>query len=115
LLMTLIRVFITQGVTVSQLLDRQHQQYMTSAHTDTNHYYAWFQGQCKCPDVLLGTSVKYLHFQDLTFRDVKLYTPKLNSPKDLIRESGATPNRCTYTVPIFDQFDEKELNNFMPE
>jgi hypothetical protein len=26
-----------------------------------------------------------------------------------------TPNRCTYTVPLFDQFSEKALNNFMPE
>jgi hypothetical protein len=35
--------------------------------------------------------------------------------KDLIRGSGATPNRCTYTVPLFDQLGEKGLNNFMPE
>jgi hypothetical protein len=35
--------------------------------------------------------------------------------KDLIRELGATPNRCTYTVPLFDQFGEKALNNSMPE
>jgi hypothetical protein len=47
--------------------------------------------------------------------DFKLYPPKLNSLKDLIRESGATPNRCTYTVPLFDQFSEKALNNFMLE
>jgi hypothetical protein len=51
----------------------------------------------------------------LTFEAFKLYTPELNSLKDLIWESGATPNRCTYTVPLFDQFSEKALNNFMPE
>jgi hypothetical protein len=54
-------------------------------------------------------------FQRLTFKDFKLYTPELNSLKDLIRELEAIPNRCTYTVPLFDQFDEKALNNLMPE
>jgi hypothetical protein len=29
--------------------------------------------------------------------------------------SGATTNKCTYTVPLFDQFSEKALSNFMPE
>jgi hypothetical protein len=48
------------------------------------------------------------------FEDFKLYTPELNSPKDLIGESGATPHRCTYTMPLFDQFSEKALSNFMP-
>jgi hypothetical protein len=28
------------------------------AYTGTIHHYVWFQGQCKCPDVLRGTSVK---------------------------------------------------------
>jgi hypothetical protein len=54
-------------------------------------------------------------FWRLTFEDFKLQTPELNFLKDLIQESGATPNRCTYPVPIFDQFSEKELNNFMLE
>jgi hypothetical protein len=40
---------------------------------------------------------------------------ELNSSKDLIQESGATPNRCTYTVLLFDQFVENALNNFIPE
>jgi hypothetical protein len=35
--------------------------------------------------------------------------------KDLIRESGATPNRCTNTVPLFDQLGERARNNFMLE
>jgi hypothetical protein len=47
------------------------------------------------------------------FEDFKLQSPELNSPKDSIRESGTTSNRCTYTVPLFDQFGEKALNNFM--
>jgi hypothetical protein len=34
------------------------------AHTITTHHYAWFQGQCRHPDALLGTSVKHLHFED---------------------------------------------------
>jgi hypothetical protein len=27
----------------------------------------------------------------------------------------ATPNRCAYMVPLFDQFSENALNNFRPE
>jgi hypothetical protein len=54
-------------------------------------------------------------FRRSTFEDFKLQTPELNSSKDLIRELGATPNRCTYTVPICDQFGEKALNNFIAE
>jgi hypothetical protein len=54
-------------------------------------------------------------FQRFTFEDFKLYTPELNSLKDLIRESGATPNMCTYAVPLFDQLTEKALNSFMLE
>jgi hypothetical protein len=53
-------------------------------------------------------------FRRLIFEDFKLYNPKLNSSKDLIQESGATPNRCIYTVPLFDQFSETTLSNFMP-
>jgi hypothetical protein len=34
------------------------------AHTSTIHHYVWFQGQCKNPDTLFGTSVKHLHFED---------------------------------------------------
>jgi hypothetical protein len=34
---------------------------------------------------------------------------------DLIRESGATPNRCTYVVPLFDQLGKKALSDFMPK
>jgi hypothetical protein len=49
------------------------------------------------------------------FEDFKLKTLELNSPKDLIRASGAIANRCTYPMPLFDQFIEKTLNNFMPE
>jgi hypothetical protein len=45
----------------------------------------------------------------------RLQTPKLNSPKDLIRVSGATPSRCTYVVHLFDQISEKALSDFMPE
>jgi hypothetical protein len=36
-------------------------------------------------------------FRGLTFEDFEPYTQKLNSLKDLIQESGYTPNRCTYT------------------
>jgi hypothetical protein len=77
------------------------------------HHYVWFQGQCKGPDALLGTSVKHLHLQDSRFKTLSSRLPKLNSPEDLIRELEATPNR--YTVPLFDQFDEKTLNHFIPE
>jgi hypothetical protein len=49
------------------------------------------------------------------FEDFKLWTPELNAPKDLIWESGATPNRCTYMVPLFNQFGEKALSNFILE
>jgi hypothetical protein len=49
------------------------------------------------------------------FEDSKLLTPELNNSKDLIRESGATPNRCTYVVPLFNQLGEKALSNFVPE
>jgi hypothetical protein len=49
------------------------------------------------------------------FKDFKLYTSELNSPKNLNRESGATPNRYTYTVPLFDQLGKKTLNDFMTE
>jgi hypothetical protein len=28
---------------------------------------------------------------------------------------GAIPNKCTYMVPLFDQFGEKALTNFIPE
>jgi hypothetical protein len=52
---------------------------MLSAHTGTILHYVWFQGQCKRPDALLGTSVKHLHFEDF-----KLETLELNSLKDLI-------------------------------
>jgi hypothetical protein len=54
-------------------------------------------------------------FWRLTSKDFKLETPELNSPKDLIQESGATPNRCTYAVPLFDQLAKKALSKFMPE
>jgi hypothetical protein len=54
-------------------------------------------------------------FWRLTSEDFKLYTPELNSSKNLIWESGATPNRCTYTVPLFDQLGKKALNNLMLE
>jgi hypothetical protein len=37
---------------------------MLPAHTGTIHHYVWFQGQCKNPDTLFGTSVKHLHFED---------------------------------------------------
>jgi hypothetical protein len=50
-----------------------------------------------------------------SFEDFKLYTPELNSPKDLIRESRTTSNRCTYTVPLFDQLSKKALSDFVPE
>jgi hypothetical protein len=35
--------------------------------------------------------------------------------EDLIRESEATPNRCTYAVPLFDQLGEKALSDFVLE
>jgi hypothetical protein len=53
--------------------------------------------------------------QRFMFEDFKLQTPELNSSKDLIRGPGATPNRCTYVVPLLDQLGEKALNDFMPE
>jgi hypothetical protein len=28
---------------------------------------------------------------------------------------GATPNRCTYAVPLFDQLGEKAINDFVSE
>jgi hypothetical protein len=50
-----------------------HQQADTlSAHTDTIHQYTRFQGQCKCPIVLLGISMIHLHFEDSHFEDFKL-------------------------------------------
>jgi hypothetical protein len=54
-------------------------------------------------------------FQRFMFEDFKLQTSKLNSPKDLIQESGTTPNRCTYAVPLLDQLGEKALNDFVSE
>jgi hypothetical protein len=59
------------NIDITQLLDHQHQQYMTSAasrhtptHTGMFHHYVLFQSQCKHPDALLVTFVKHLHFED---------------------------------------------------
>jgi hypothetical protein len=45
----------------------------------------------------------------------RIWTPELNSLKDLIWELGATPSRCTYVVHLFDQLSEKALNDFVSE
>jgi hypothetical protein len=50
----------------------QWQANMLLAHTGTIHHYVWFQGQCKRPNALIGTSVKHLCFEDLHFEDFKL-------------------------------------------
>jgi hypothetical protein len=47
--------------------------------------------------------------------DFKLYTLELNSLKDLIQESRATPNRCTYAVHLLEQLGEKALIDFVAE
>jgi hypothetical protein len=91
----------------------QRQANTLRAHTGTIHPYVWFQGQCKRPYALLGTFVKHLHFED---SHLKTLNSRLSSsPKGLIHESRATTNRCTYVVPLFDQFGEKALSNFMTE
>jgi hypothetical protein len=105
-----------------QRLDRQHQQYMTSAattHAASQHRY--YSPLC----LILGPmqvscyAAWYLHeastFQRFMFEDFKIKTPELNSLKDLIRESGTTPNRCIYAVPLFDQLGKKAHSNFVPE
>jgi hypothetical protein len=107
---------------ITQRLDHQHQQHMTSAvsrHAASSYWY--YSSLCLVPGPMQvpRCAAWHLHeatmFQRSTFEDFKLYTPELNSLKDLIQESEATPNRCTYTVPIFNQFGEKALSNFMPK
>jgi hypothetical protein len=99
-----------------QWLDYQHQQYMTSAasrHVANSLCLVLgpMQASCCAAWILREPST----FQRFTFEDFKLWTPELNSPKDLIPESRATPNRCTYLVPLFDHLSEKALSDFMPE
>jgi hypothetical protein len=54
----------------------------------------------------------HLYFKDshLKTLDSRVkFSEKFNS------KVKATPNRCTYMVPLFDQLGEKALNDFMPE
>jgi hypothetical protein len=49
--------------------------------------------------MLGATPIKNTTTMHLKLEDFNLYTPELNySSKDLIWESDATPNRCTYSI-----------------
>jgi hypothetical protein len=107
---------------ITQQLDHQHQQDMTSAasrHVASSYWY--YSPLCLVPEPMQASCYAAWHLRDaytfwrFIFEDFKLWTPNLNSLKDLIRESEGTPNRCTYTVPLFDQIGEKALSNFMLE
>jgi hypothetical protein len=98
------------------------QQHMTSAaswHTTNSYWYYspiyFVLGPMQASRCAAWHLREASTFWRLTFEYFKLYTPELNSLKDLIRESGATPNRCTYTVPLFNQLDQKALSDFLPE
>jgi hypothetical protein len=96
------------GSDIMQQLDHQRQRYMTSAasrHTASSYWYysplylvSGPMQASRCATWHLREASTFWRF---TFEDFKLYTAELNSLKDLIWESrgGATPNRCTYTVP----------------
>jgi hypothetical protein len=77
----------------------------------TIHQHTWFQGQCKHLNVLLGTSLMHLHFED---SHLKTLNPRVKFFERFNSRVGMTPNRCTYAVPLFDQLDEKALNDLVP-
>jgi hypothetical protein len=83
-------------------LDRQHQQHMTlAASKHAASSYRYYLPLCLVPRPMQVSYCATWHlrdastFQKFTFEDS---TPELNFPKDLIRESGATPSRCTYSI-----------------
>jgi hypothetical protein len=105
------------GKDITQRFDHQHKKYITSIasrHVANSYWYysplCLVLGPMQASCCAACTSMKHLPFQDSRSK-----TPELNSLKDLIREPGATPNRCTYAVPPFWSTWQKTLSNFIPE
>jgi hypothetical protein len=70
----------------------------------------WTHNLTMCCPFRICPSVSYLCFRSFPQFCLFFLDLALNSG-----ESRVTPNRCTYTVPLFDQFSEKAFNKFMPE
>jgi hypothetical protein len=106
---------------IMQRFDHQHQQYITSvASRYAASSYWYYSPLCLVLGPIQTSCCATWHLREAStfwrfmFEDFKLQTPELNSLKDLIRESEATPNRCTYAVPLLDQLGKKALNDFVP-